>query len=146
MKLKKTAKYIIFNVNKDSTEIIVEKESKSTDYEDFATELPEKECRWAVYDLEYTKGDEGQRNKLCFIAWSVHTIPFVTQAIVDSHRSGRQTMQRLRTRCCSPPPKTLYADLSTELLWRFKELITAKLHMKVVRSLFFPFDIALVTL
>jgi cofilin len=30
--------------------------------------LPEKQCRWAVYDMEYDLG-EGKRNKLVFVSW-----------------------------------------------------------------------------
>ena len=33
-------------------------------------ELPENDCRYAVYDFEFTKGDEGKRNKICFYAYS----------------------------------------------------------------------------
>ncbi|EPQ51060.1 actin depolymerizing factor, partial [Gloeophyllum trabeum ATCC 11539] len=70
LKLRKTMKYIIFNLNKDNTEIIVEKKSDSSNYEEFLADLPENECRWAVYDFEYEKEGGGKRNKLCFIAWS----------------------------------------------------------------------------
>ena len=39
-------------------------------------ELPEKECRWAVYDFEFTlSSGEGIRNKLTFIAWYVGRLP-----------------------------------------------------------------------
>ena len=44
------------------------KTSKSTEYEDFIADLPEAECRWAVYDFEYEK-DGGKRNKLFFVSW-----------------------------------------------------------------------------
>ncbi|KAF5369334.1 hypothetical protein D9758_002607 [Tetrapyrgos nigripes] len=61
-------KYIVYNLNKDNTEIIVEKTSTSTDYEEFLGDLPEGECRWAVYDFEFQK-EGGTRNKLCFFMW-----------------------------------------------------------------------------
>ena len=51
---------------------MVLKESTEKDYDKFTAELPEKECRWAVYDFEYTlPSGEGTRNKLCFIMWCV---------------------------------------------------------------------------
>ncbi|TFK33015.1 cofilin [Crucibulum laeve] len=63
-------KYIIFNLNKDFTEIIVEKTSISTKYEDFLADLPENECRWAIYDLEFEKdGGDGKRKKIIFVSW-----------------------------------------------------------------------------
>ncbi|KAI9443182.1 actin depolymerizing factor [Lactarius indigo] len=69
LKLGKKLKYIIFTLNKEKTEIIVEKASKAGDYEDFIEDLPALECRWAVYDLEFDTED-GKRNKLVFVSWS----------------------------------------------------------------------------
>ncbi|EGN98469.1 hypothetical protein SERLA73DRAFT_138937 [Serpula lacrymans var. lacrymans S7.3] len=69
LKLGKKLKFIVFTLNSDNTEIIVHKTSDSPDYDEFLAELPERECRWAVYDFEYEKG-EGKRNKICFYSWS----------------------------------------------------------------------------
>lgn len=55
-------------------EIQVETASESPSYDDFISGLPASGCRYAVYDFEYEKGNEGKRNKLCFYAWSVCTI------------------------------------------------------------------------
>jgi cofilin len=69
LKLKKTYKYIIYSLSQDKTQIVVEKTSKSTDYDDFLNDLPEDDCRWAVYDVQYEKEGGGQRNKITFFAW-----------------------------------------------------------------------------
>jgi len=69
LKLRKKSKYTIFNLNKEKTEIIVEKASPQSDYEAFLGDLPETECRWGVFDLEYDTED-GKRTKLVFIHWS----------------------------------------------------------------------------
>ncbi|ESK95225.1 actin depolymerizing factor [Moniliophthora roreri MCA 2997] len=70
LKLGKKIKYIIFNLNDAKTEIIVEKKSESSNYDDFLADLPEGDCRWAVYDFEFDKEGAGKRNKLCFFSWS----------------------------------------------------------------------------
>jgi len=70
LKLGKKIKYIIFNLSKDNAEIVVEKTSSSQSYEDFLSDLPEAECRWAVYDFEYEREEGGKRNKICFYSWS----------------------------------------------------------------------------
>lgn len=70
MKLKKAHKYMIFNLSKDSTTIITEKKSEEQDYDTFLADLPEAECRWAIYDFEFEK-DGGIRKKLCFFMWYV---------------------------------------------------------------------------
>jgi len=74
LKLGKKTKYIIFSLNKEKTEIVVEKVSNGGDYDDFVEDLPALECRWAVYDLEFDT-EEGKRNKLVFVSWYVLT-PF----------------------------------------------------------------------
>jgi cofilin len=48
----------------------VSKTSDSSNYDDFLAELPPAECRYAIYDFEFQKGDEGKRNKICFFTWS----------------------------------------------------------------------------
>jgi hypothetical protein len=43
----------------------------AADYDAFLEKLPKDDCVWGVYDFEFTKGDEGKRNKICFISWCV---------------------------------------------------------------------------
>jgi len=68
LKLRKRYKYIIYNINKENTEIVVEKTSTAGDYDVFLNDLPDAECRWAVYDFEFEK-EGGKRNKICFYSW-----------------------------------------------------------------------------
>jgi len=70
LKLGKKFKYIVFNLNKDHSEIIVEKTSQDPSYDAFIADLPENECRWAVYDFEFEKEDAGKRSKITFVSWS----------------------------------------------------------------------------
>ncbi|KAH9948879.1 hypothetical protein B0H21DRAFT_731573 [Amylocystis lapponica] len=70
LKLGKKIKYIIFTLSPDNTEIVVEKESNSANYDDFLADLPEAECRWAIYDFEFEKEGAGKRNKITFYSWS----------------------------------------------------------------------------
>lgn len=69
LKLGKKLKYIIFKLSPDNTEIIVSKTSESSDYDEFLEHLPPGECCYAVYDVQYQKGEEGMRNKICFYTW-----------------------------------------------------------------------------
>lgn len=70
LKTGKKLAYVIYGLSDDKRSIVVLKTSEEKDYDKFVSELPEKECRWAVYDFEYTlPGGEGIRNKLAFIMW-----------------------------------------------------------------------------
>lgn len=71
MKLRKKYRYIIYRLSDDNRTIIVEKAAeKEADYDDFLTNLPDVDCRYAIYDFEYQKAaDEGVRSKICFVVW-----------------------------------------------------------------------------
>ena len=45
---------------------------KAKSYEDFCNEFPAGECRYGVFDVEYTDPKTGgQRNKIVFYSWLV---------------------------------------------------------------------------
>ncbi|MER7224953.1 actin-binding ADF family protein [Streptomyces rubradiris] len=69
LKSEKKHRYVLFNLNADNTEIVVQKVSSSPEYDDFIADLPETECRWAVYDFEFEKEGAGERSKLVFVSW-----------------------------------------------------------------------------
>ncbi|KAI9212397.1 hypothetical protein DS838_002728 [Geotrichum bryndzae] len=75
LKLKKSYKYIIFSLNDTKTEIVVSKTSNAQSYDDFLGDLPENDCRYAVYDFEYDTSDSGKRSKIVFFTWSPDTAP-----------------------------------------------------------------------
>ncbi|CAL1712470.1 unnamed protein product [Somion occarium] len=70
LKLGKKHKYIVFGLSPDNTEIVVTKTSSDNSYETFLADLPEAECRWAIYDFEFERPGEGKRNKLLFVTWA----------------------------------------------------------------------------
>ncbi|KAI9276585.1 hypothetical protein BY458DRAFT_505419 [Sporodiniella umbellata] len=69
LKLRKKYKYIIYKLSDNNAEIVADKAAESGNYESFLEELPENEPRYAVYDFDYEKPEEGQRNKIVFYAW-----------------------------------------------------------------------------
>ncbi|KAG6833446.1 cofilin [Tephrocybe sp. NHM501043] len=91
LKLKKKYKYIIFTLSKDSTEIVVEKTSTSEDYDDFVADLPETECRWAIYDFEFEKEGAGRRNKITFISWAPDTAKVKQKMLFASSKDALRT-------------------------------------------------------
>jgi len=88
LKLKKKFKYIIFHFNKDKTEIIPIKDSSSNDYEEFLADLPETECRWAVYDLEFKNEEGNLRNKIAFFQWSPDSAKVKDKMVTASSREA----------------------------------------------------------
>jgi len=84
------AKYVLYKLSDDLKEIVVDKTSTSTDYEDFVGDLPENDCRWAVYDLEYDT-DDGKRNKIFFYSWSPDTAKIKSKML---YASSREVLRR----------------------------------------------------
>ncbi|PWO01403.1 hypothetical protein FA09DRAFT_327329 [Tilletiopsis washingtonensis] len=75
LKLGKSLRYILYGLSADKTEIVVlhtapAQHDAAADYDAFLEKLPKDDCVWGVYDFEFTKGDEGKRNKICFISWA----------------------------------------------------------------------------
>ncbi|OBS23114.1 hypothetical protein FPOA_03673 [Fusarium poae] len=71
LKLKNTYRYIIYKLNKTVNEIIVDRTSKSEEWDDFLADLPETEPRYAVYDFEFEKDDgTGAGRKIVFVSWT----------------------------------------------------------------------------
>ena len=69
-KLSHKYKYIVFKMNDDMSEVIVEKTAEKTaTYEDFLNDLPEKSARYGVFDLHY-ETEEGAREKIIFFLWT----------------------------------------------------------------------------
>ncbi|KDR83149.1 hypothetical protein GALMADRAFT_238995 [Galerina marginata CBS 339.88] len=88
LKLKKKYKYIIFTLNSNFTEVIVEKTSSEQDYDAFLADLPETECRWAIYDFEFEKEGAGKRNKIIFLSWSPDDAKIKQKMVFASSRDA----------------------------------------------------------
>lgn len=89
LKLGKNHKYIIYKINDAKTEIVVDHSSKDGAYDDFVGELPENDCRYAVYDFEYeTASGEGKRSKIIFFIWSPDTAPVKSKMIYASSKDA----------------------------------------------------------
>jgi len=86
LKLRKKSKFIIFKLSDDKTEIIKEKESSSSNYDDFLAELPETQCRWAVYDLEFQNEEGNLRKKIIFLQWSPENAKIKDKMVTASSR------------------------------------------------------------
>jgi len=59
------------------------------EYEVFLAELPEDDCRFIIYDFEYSlKGGEGDRSKICFFTWAPDTAPVRSKMIYASSKDA----------------------------------------------------------
>ncbi|XP_010317604.1 actin-depolymerizing factor 12 [Solanum lycopersicum] len=69
LKAKRNYRFIIFKI--DGQEVVVEKlGSPEESYDNFTNSLPPDECRYAVFDFDFTTNENIQKSKIFFIAWS----------------------------------------------------------------------------
>lgn len=70
LKAKRVHRFVIFKIEEKQKQIVVEKVGEpSLSYEEFASNLPADECRYAVYDFDFVTAENCQKSKIIFIAW-----------------------------------------------------------------------------
>ncbi|OWM85327.1 hypothetical protein CDL15_Pgr028114 [Punica granatum] len=74
LKAKRSFRFIVFKIDEKIQQVAVEKLGQTDEsYEDFAASLPANECRYAVFDYDFTTEENCQKSKIFFIAWSPDT-------------------------------------------------------------------------
>lgn len=69
-KLGGTVRYVFYKLSDDFSHVMTEKVSPSSaTYDDFVKDFPKDDCRYAVYNLEFTTEDGGKRVKEIFFLW-----------------------------------------------------------------------------
>lgn len=71
LKLRKKYKYILYKLDDYNRSIVLEKAVEEATYDEFVNDLTSRGPRYAVYDFDYEKPGEGQRNKIAFYSWYV---------------------------------------------------------------------------
>ncbi|KAJ4726954.1 actin-depolymerizing factor [Melia azedarach] len=74
LKARRNYRFIIFKIDEQIQQVAVEKlGSPEETYEDFTNSLPANECRYAVFDFDFTTNENVQKSKIFFIAWAPDT-------------------------------------------------------------------------
>ncbi|KAJ4824892.1 hypothetical protein Tsubulata_007204, partial [Turnera subulata] len=74
LKSKRNYRFIVFKIDESILQVTVEKLGNPEEtYDDFTQSLPANECRYAVYDFDFTTDENVQKSKIVFIAWSPET-------------------------------------------------------------------------
>jgi cofilin len=69
-KLRGKFRYMVFKLNNTNEEVVIDKTgAPGAPYSEFLAALPDNDCRYAVYNAEYTT-DDGERAKFVFFLWA----------------------------------------------------------------------------
>jgi len=70
LKAKRNYRFIVFKIDEKAQQVMIDKLGNPEEtYEDFTRSIPEDECRYAVYDYDFTTPENCQKSKIFFIAW-----------------------------------------------------------------------------
>ncbi|CAN1267445.1 Actin-depolymerizing factor 7, partial [Linum perenne] len=73
LKSKRNYRFIVFKI--ENQQVVVEKLGMANEsYADFTASLPSNECRYAVYDFDFTTDENCHKSKIFFIAWGARHI------------------------------------------------------------------------
>eukprot|EP00898_Chlorokybus_atmophyticus_P006092 jgi/Chlat1/6484/Chrsp45S05980 len=86
LKRKKAYRFLIYDI-KEGKVVLEKKGEPSQSYDAFVACLPENECRYAVYDYDYTNEDMAQKSKIVFVSWTPETAPRRSKMIFASSKS-----------------------------------------------------------
>eukprot|EP01130_Rhizamoeba_saxonica_P007639 TRINITY_DN3090_c0_g2_i3.p1 TRINITY_DN3090_c0_g2~~TRINITY_DN3090_c0_g2_i3.p1 ORF type:complete len:151 (+),score=27.37 TRINITY_DN3090_c0_g2_i3:29-454(+) len=71
MKLKKKYGYIIFKMDDQMNNIVIESTGeREYDYQYFLEQLPSNDCRYAIINMNFSLGEDGERSKNVLIHWN----------------------------------------------------------------------------
>ncbi|XP_027342290.1 actin-depolymerizing factor 12-like [Abrus precatorius] len=69
LKAKRSYRFIIFKI--EEQQVVVEKLGDPMEnYDNFMASFPPNECRYAVYDFDFTTDENCNKSKIFFIAWA----------------------------------------------------------------------------
>ncbi|KAF1899659.1 hypothetical protein Lal_00019789 [Lupinus albus] len=89
LKAKRNYRFIVFKI--ENQEVVVDKVgSPEETYDDFTASLPPDECRYAVFDFDFTTIENVQKSKIFFIAWIICSCWYLF-TIVCGHDSIRDS-------------------------------------------------------
>ncbi|KYQ96961.1 cofilin [Tieghemostelium lacteum] len=88
LKLGRKFGMISYKISDDSTQIVVDKTyPPNTPFETFTAELPEKDCRYVVYDFEYFE-EGANKNRIVFVAWCPDVAPIKKKMMATSSKDS----------------------------------------------------------
>ena len=71
LKSKRLHRFITYKMDGQMKEIVVEKVGeRTTSFEDFASSLPAEDCRFAIYDFDFTTAEDVPKSRIFYVLWS----------------------------------------------------------------------------
>lgn len=70
LKKKRKYRYLVYKIDGEKQVVLEKTGAPDAPYEEFCALLPEADCRYGIYDHDYTDSEGCQKSKIVFFAWS----------------------------------------------------------------------------
>mmetsp|Transcript_9154 Transcript_9154/g.17125 ORF Transcript_9154/g.17125 Transcript_9154/m.17125 type:complete len:138 (+) Transcript_9154:69-482(+) len=70
LKKKRKYRYLIYKIDGEKQVVLEHTGAPDAPYAEFVSHLPEEDCRYGIYDHDYTDSEGCQKSKIVFFAWS----------------------------------------------------------------------------
>ncbi|KAH1115547.1 hypothetical protein J1N35_008925 [Gossypium stocksii] len=116
LKAKRHYRFIVFKIEENLQQIVVEKVGAPKDsYEKLCSSLPSDECRYAVYDFDFTTDENCQKSKIFFIAWSPDTSRVRSKMLYASSKDRfRRELDGVQVELQATDPSEMSFDIVKE--------------------------------
>ncbi|KAK4476578.1 hypothetical protein RD792_015735 [Penstemon davidsonii] len=116
LKAKRNHRYIVFHIDDKAQQVMVEKVgNQSETYEDFTNSLPANECRYAVFDYDFTTDENCHKSKIYFIAWSPEIARVRTKMLYASSKDRfKRELDGIQVELQATDPSEMSLDIIKE--------------------------------
>ncbi|CAM0877375.1 unnamed protein product [Alopecurus aequalis] len=113
-------RFVVYKMDDALQQVVVEKlGGRDAGFDDLAKALPADDCRYAVYDLDFTVGDataagtgEAPRSKIFFISWSPATAAVKSKMVYASSNEGfKKELEGVQIDVQATDPSELTLDI-----------------------------------
>ncbi|KAH9719630.1 actin-depolymerizing factor 1 [Citrus sinensis] len=113
LKAKRSYRFIVFKIEEKIQQVTVEKLGEPNEsYEDFTASLPADECRYAVYDFDFTTDENCQKSKIFFVAWSPDTSRIRSKMLYASSKDRfRRELDGVQVELQATDPSEMSLDI-----------------------------------
>ncbi|XP_002298043.1 PREDICTED: actin-depolymerizing factor isoform X1 [Populus euphratica] len=116
LKAKRSHRFIVFKIEEKIQQVVVETLGEpQQSYDDFTASLPANECRYAVYDFDFTTDENVQKSKIFFVAWSPDTSKIRSKMLYASSRDRfRRELDGVQVELQATDPSEMSLDIVKE--------------------------------
>ncbi|KAG8061531.1 hypothetical protein GUJ93_ZPchr0003g17923 [Zizania palustris] len=112
LRLSRAHRFVVFKIDGAMPQVVVDKVGpRDAGFEDLTTSLPADDCRYAVYDYDFTV-DDAPRSKIFLISWSPATADVKSKMVyASSNESFKKELDGVHIDLQATEPSELTLDV-----------------------------------